>query len=174
VRLDNFDGYWNQDFQNPGLKNITYHFGSKCLYGITGKVGSGKSGLLAAILGEVPYYSGKLEVRGSIAYVEQEPVIFSDTVKNNIIYGKPFNQRLYNEAIRISCLVSDLQLFQKGDQTMVGEKGITLSGGQKTRLSLARAIYADADIYIMDDPISAVDAKVAKEICEKCFKPLSL
>lgn len=164
MRLDHFDGYWNQDFQNPGLKDITYLFRSKCLYGITGKVGSGKSGLLAAILGEIPYYSGKLCMSGSIAYVEQEPVIFSDTVKNNITYGKPFNQRLYEEAVRISCLVSDFQLLDKGDQTMVGEKGTTLSGGQKARLALARAIYADADIYIMDDPISAVDAKVAKDI----------
>jgi ATP-binding cassette subfamily C (CFTR/MRP) protein 4 len=125
-------------------------------------VGSGKSGLLGAILGEIPYYSGSIAIGGSISYVEQEPIIFSMTVKDNILFGKPFNKTMYDYVLHVSCLESDLQILDDGDHTMVGEKGITLSGGQKARLALARALYADADIYIFDDPISAVDAKVAK------------
>lgn len=96
VSFQHFNGYWKEDFDNPSLKDIQLFFQSGKLYGITGKVGSGKSGLLAAILEEIPYYSGKLEVKGSIAYVEQEPIVFSDTVKNNIIFGREFNQQNYD------------------------------------------------------------------------------
>jgi ABC-type multidrug transport system fused ATPase/permease subunit len=84
------------------------------------------------------------------------------TIRDNILFGKVFDQKMYDHVIYASCLQSDLQMFDGRDQTMVGEKGITLSGGQKARLALARALYADSDIYILDDPISAVDAKVGK------------
>jgi ATP-binding cassette subfamily C (CFTR/MRP) protein 4 len=141
-------------------------------YGIAGKVGSGKSCLLSAILGELPFYSGEFRVKGSIAYVEQEPVIFSDTVKGNILFGRPFVAETYNASVVQSCLVEDFKILEKGDETVVGERGITLSGGQKARLALARALYADSDIILLDDPISAVDAKVAHTIHEK-FLPLS-
>lgn len=140
------------------------------LYGITGKVGSGKSGLLGAILSELPFYSGKLAIEGTIAYVEQEPIVFSDTVKNNVIFGRNYNKLQYDKAIELSCMDSDLKLLEKGEETIVGEKGITLSGGQKARLALARAIYTQADIYLLDDPISAVDAKVAKIIFNDCIR----
>jgi len=146
------------------LKNINLQFRKCTYYGITGEVGSGKSGLLGAILGEIPYYSGVIAVGGSISYVEQEPIIFSMNVRDNILFGKAFDQKMYDYVLHASCLESDLEILDAGDQTMVGEKGITLSGGQKARLALARALYADADIYIFDDPISAVDAKVARQI----------
>lgn len=95
----------------PSLKNIHYRFQSPKIYGITGKVGSGKSGLLGAILGEIPYYSGKLEINGTIAYVEQEPIVFSDTVKNNILFGREFDKTRYEEAIKLSCMSSDLKIL---------------------------------------------------------------
>jgi ATP-binding cassette, subfamily C (CFTR/MRP), member 4 len=110
----------------------------------------------------MPYYSGKLEVEGSIAYVEQEAVIFSDTIRNNITFGLEFHQIKYDMAVKLACLESDFKLLKQGDETVVGEKGITLSGGQKARLTLARAVYSGANIYLFDDPISAVDSRVAK------------
>ena len=121
----------------------------------------------------MPYYSGQLQRRGSVAYVEQEPILFSDTIRNNITFGKPFDNNLYERVVTVSCLQSDFVILAAGDQTIVGEKGATLSGGQKARVALARALYANADIYLMDDPISAVDSRVAKKIFEKCLKPLS-
>ena len=87
-------------------------------------------------------------------------------MKENILFGAEMNEKRYLNAIRGSCLEADLELFEDGEDTMVGEKGITLSGGQKARLALARALFVDADIYLFDDPISAVDSKVAKKIYE--------
>jgi ATP-binding cassette subfamily C (CFTR/MRP) protein 4 len=111
-------------------------------------------------------------VTGSLSYVEQEPIVFSDTIRNNITFGRKFHQTRYDRAVRLSCLISDFELLENGDGTVVGEKGITLSGGQKARLSLARSLFADADVYLFDDPLSAVDSKVAKQIHEKCLLPL--
>jgi ATP-binding cassette subfamily C (CFTR/MRP) protein 4 len=91
-------------------------------------------------------------------------VIFSETIKNNILFGREFSTDLYQRVIEQSCLISDFEILDKGDETLVGERGITLSGGQKARVSLARALYAEADIYLFDDPISAVDSKVARKI----------
>jgi len=88
VTFKKFNGYWKNDFTAPSLKNINYQFKSGKIYGITGKVGSGKSGLIGAILNEIPYYSGIVAVEGKAVYVEQEPIVFSDTVKNNIIFGR--------------------------------------------------------------------------------------
>ena len=135
-------------------------------------MGSGKSGLIGAILKEIPYFSGKLEVEGKIAYVEQEPVVFSDTIKKNILFGRAYDEAQYERAVSLSCLEADLAILPEGENTIVGEKGITLSGGQKARLTLARALYGEADIYLLDDPISAVDSKVAKRLFHKCIKAL--
>jgi ABC-type multidrug transport system fused ATPase/permease subunit len=93
--FENFNGYWREEFTTPSLKKINYRFKTGNLYGIAGKVGSGKSGLLGAILHEVPFYSGKLDIKGSVAYVEQEPIVFSDTIRNNILFGRPFNEEQY-------------------------------------------------------------------------------
>lgn len=111
--------------------------------------------------------------KGTVVYVEQEPIIFSASVKENILFGKPYDQEMYNFSLKSSCLEADLELLENGDETLVGERGITLSGGQKARMALARALYANGDIYLLDDPISAVDAKVAKEIYEKVILRLS-
>jgi ATP-binding cassette, subfamily C (CFTR/MRP), member 4 len=174
IVFKDFNGYWKKDLDVPSLKDINLFFQKGVFYGIAGKVGSGKSGLLGVILGELPYYSGQFGLKGSISYVEQEPIVFSDTVRNNILFGLPFDQQLYDRAVDQSCLTTDFQILERGDETMVGEKGITLSGGQKARLALARALYADSDIFVLDDPISAVDSKVAREIHEKCLNQLRL
>ena len=114
-----------------------------------------------------------MKVGGQIAYVEQEPIVFSDTIRKNILFGRKYDEEKYEHVVKSSCLKADFQILAEGDQTVVGEKGITLSGGQKARLALSRALYADGDIYLLDDPISAVDAKVAKKIFEGCLRPLS-
>ena len=157
----------------PSIKNINYRFKKGCLVGITGKVGSGKSSFLKAIVKEMPYFSGQIKMNGSIALFEQEPFIFSDTVRNNILFGKKYDRAKYEEAVRASCLVTDFKLLAMGDQTIIGEKGATLSGGQKARVSLARCVYSNIDILLLDDPLSAVDSKVAKEIFKRCIRPLS-
>ena len=134
--------------------------------GVAGKIGSGKSGLLGVLLEEIPFYSGEVQKYGLVAYVEQEPVIFSSSIKDNILFGAEMDTGRYADALKNSCLETDLELFEDGENTIVGEKGVTLSGGQKARLALARALFVDADIYLFDDPISAVDSKVAKKIYE--------
>ena len=138
-------------------------------YGVCGVVGAGKSTLLQAIIKELPYCQGKMEVKGKVSYFEQEAVIFSQTIKENVLFGRDFDQIRYEEVIKASCLLHDFQLFEDGENTLVGQKGLTLSGGQKARVSLARMLYGEADIYVLDDPLSAVDAKVARNIFQNVF-----
>ena len=119
-------------------------------------MGSGKSSLFYSILGEMKYHDYNLPevtINGDIAYIPQKPWIMNQTVKNNILLGSSYNQKKYKEALKYSCLEADLQILQNGDETEIGEKGINLSGGQKARVSLAQAIYADKDIYLLDDPL---------------------
>jgi ABC-type multidrug transport system fused ATPase/permease subunit len=149
------------------------HIRPRGFYGIAGRIGCGKSGILSAILHDLPYYSGTILTGGSIAYVEQEPVILSGTVRENILFDRPWDEHQYQLAVDRASLHQDLAEFPKGDATMVGEKGITLSGGQKARVALARALYVTSDICLLDDPLSAVDSKVAQELFQRCILPLS-
>jgi ATP-binding cassette, subfamily C (CFTR/MRP), member 4 len=103
-------------------------------------------------------------VAGRIAYMEQEPSIFAGTVRDNILFGRSFEMDLYSRVIRASCLERDFESFSRGDRTEIGEKGVMISGGQKARINLARALYSNADVYLLDDPLAAVDSKVAKQI----------
>lgn len=112
---------------------------------------------------------GELDIRGKIAYVEQEPFIFSGTVEENITFGLEYDDERFNKVVECSCLSSDMELFPHGRKTIIGERGVNVSGGQKARISLARAIYQDADIYLLDDPLSAVDPEVANKIFEKAI-----
>lgn len=109
-------------------------------------------------------------VNGTLAYCCQSAWIMNDTVKNNILFGSTLNQKRYEEALKFSCLEDDLNIFREGDNTVIGEKGSTLSGGQKARISLARALYNNADIYILDDILSAVDAHVGSFIFNQTVK----
>jgi ABC-type transport system involved in cytochrome bd biosynthesis fused ATPase/permease subunit len=141
---------------------------------IIGNVGSGKSTLLQAILNnliqvEKEKFNTKLIVNGTIAYTSQIAWIQNNTVRNNILFYKKYDEEKYNNIIKLSELKSDLEILEGGDQTEIGEKGINLSGGQKARISIARALYSDCDIYLFDDPISALDANVGKNIINNCL-----
>lgn len=139
------------------------------LVAIVGPVGSGKSTLLNVILGELDLDEGLLTVNGSISYAPQEPWIFSGSVRSNIVFVEDFDEKRYRAVVTACALERDFELLPQGDATEVGEQRSSLSGGQKARVSLARAIYRRADIYLLDDPLSAVDAHVGKHIYEQCI-----
>lgn len=142
------------------------------LVAVVGKVGCGKSSLLAAITGELNRCEGVVYVQGrdqGFGLAMQEPWIQHATVQENILFGKDYNARFYQAVIEACALTDDLNILPSGDQTEVGENGVTLSGGQKARLALARAVYMEKDIYLLDDPLAAVDADVANHLLEKCI-----
>ncbi|KAJ1471078.1 P-loop containing nucleoside triphosphate hydrolase protein, partial [Baffinella frigidus] len=139
---------------------------------VCGAVGSGKSSLLASFLGETIKVDGKVLQRGSMAYASQEPWIMNASLRENILFGTPFDEHRYKKVLSACALEPDLKMLPAGDATEIGEKGINLSGGQKARVSLARACYQDADIYLLDDPLSAVDVHVARTIMEHCITGL--
>ncbi|KAM5164109.1 ATP-binding cassette sub-family C member 10 isoform 2-T2 [Mantella aurantiaca] len=142
------------------------------LVAVVGKVGCGKSSLLAALTGELTRRGGALYVsrhEDGFGFVAQEPWIQFATIRDNILFGKEYNELLYKEVMEACALTEDLRIFPSGDQTEVGENGVTLSGGQKARVSLARAVYQEKDIYLLDDPLAAVDADVASHLMEKCI-----
>ncbi|XP_022672568.1 canalicular multispecific organic anion transporter 1-like [Varroa destructor] len=136
------------------------------LLAIVGRVAQGKSSLLAALLGELQKLSGKVNVSGRVAFVPQAAWLRSGTLKDNILFGKPLNETRYRDVLRRCALLEDLKVLPAGDMTYLGNAGIGLSGGQKQRISLARAIYAGAEIYLFDDPLAAVDPQVGKHIFE--------
>nr|AHK05653.1 ATP-binding cassette transporter sub-family C member 5 [Tigriopus japonicus] len=138
------------------------------LLGIAGPIGSGKSSLLSAIMGEMKQLTGDVKIRGSLALVSQQAWIFNGTLRDNILMGSTYEKDRYKSILRACTLETDLELLPNGDQTEIGERGVNLSGGQKQRVNLARALYADLDIYLLDDPLSAVDARVAKRIFHGC------
>ncbi|KAK2159275.1 hypothetical protein LSH36_155g02029 [Paralvinella palmiformis] len=142
----------------PILKNISVTIPDGKLVAVVGQVGAGKSSLINAVLGEMEKLSGYVNVRGSVAYVAQQAWIQNNTVKDNILFGHEMETDKYNQILDACALRPDLDILPAGDMTEIGEKGINLSGGQKQRVSLARAVYFDSDIYLMDDPLSAVDS----------------
>ncbi|XP_052070953.1 multidrug resistance-associated protein 1-like isoform X2 [Mytilus californianus] len=156
------------------LKELSIEIPDGSLVAVVGQVGCGKSSLLSAILGEMDTISGKVNVKGSMAYVAQQAWIQNTTLQNNILFGKDLNQSEYDKVVDGTALRPDLEILPGGDQTEIGEKGINLSGGQKQRVSLARAVYQDADVYLLDDPLSAVDSHVGKHIFDEVLGPNGL
>ncbi|CAL8085482.1 unnamed protein product [Calicophoron daubneyi] len=148
----------------PVLNNVTIHFPEGQLTSVMGTVGSGKSSLLHALLGDMERFNGRVNVKGSVAYVPQQPWIYNATLRDNILFLRPYDPARYKKVIDACCLTPDLEILPNGDLTEIGDKGINLSGGQKQRVSLARACYADADLYLLDDPLSAVDAHVGLQL----------
>ncbi|XP_072021816.1 ATP-binding cassette sub-family C member 5-like [Amphiura filiformis] len=140
------------------------------LVGICGSVGSGKSSLISTLLGRMVKMDGTVALEGSIAYVSQQACIFNATVKENILFGDDYDEERYTKAIDVCNLQEDLDSLAHGDETEIGERGINLSGGQKQRVSMARALYSDADVYLLDDPLSAVDTHVGQHIFRHCIK----
>ncbi|XP_057869707.2 ABC transporter C family member 10 [Cryptomeria japonica] len=155
---------WDTNSSKPTLRNIDIEVEHGQKVAVCGEVGSGKSTLLAAILGEVPKLRGNLQVCGTLAYVSQTAWIQSGTVRDNILFGSAMYKQKYKEVIQKASLEKDLENLPFGDLTEIGERGVNLSGGQKQRIQLARALYQDADIYLLDDPFSAVDAHTATSL----------
>ncbi|XP_073302739.1 ABC transporter C family member 14-like [Primulina huaijiensis] len=170
VEVKNGSFNWDDNSGKEIVKNLNFEIRKWELVAIVGTVGSGKSSLLAAILGEMNKLSGKIRVCGSTAYVAQTSWIQSGTVQENILFGLPKNEKRYKETIRVCCLEKDLEIMEFGDQTEIGERGINLSGGQKQRIQLARAVYQDCDIYLLDDVFSAVDAHTGSDIFKECVR----
>ncbi|XP_062546105.1 multidrug resistance-associated protein 1 isoform X8 [Armigeres subalbatus] len=161
------DGVFSWGEDETTLRNINIKVQKNELAAIVGTVGSGKSSVLSAFLGEMDKISGRVNTIGKIAYVSQQAWIQNATLQDNIIFGKALDTKLYNKVIAACALKPDIEMLPGGDQTEIGEKGINLSGGQKQRVSLARAVYSDADVYFLDDPLSAVDSHVGKHIFEQ-------
>ncbi|KAL5700039.1 Canalicular multispecific organic anion transporter 2 [Ranunculus cassubicifolius] len=166
------DGYFSWDSSSssgPTLKNINFQAQRGMRVAVCGTVGSGKSSLLSCILGEVPKVSGTVKVCGRKAYVAQSPWIQSGTIQENILFGKEMDRERYERVLEACSLSKDLEILSFGDQTVIGERGINLSGGQKQRVQIARALYQDSDVYLFDDPFSAVDAHTGTHLFKECL-----
>ncbi|XP_056140092.1 multidrug resistance-associated protein 5 isoform X4 [Lampris incognitus] len=148
--------------------NLTIQQGK--LVGVCGSVGSGKTSLISAILGQMTLLEGRVAVRGDFAYVSQQPWILNATLRDNILFGKEYQEDRYKCVVSACCLRPDLALLPDSDLTEIGERGANLSGGQRQRVSLARALYSDRDIYILDDPLSALDAHVGNHIFNNAIR----
>ncbi|XP_007235404.3 multidrug resistance-associated protein 1 isoform X2 [Astyanax mexicanus] len=161
---------WSRDGP-PCLRRISVKVPRGCLVAVVGHVGSGKSSLLSAMLGETEKKSGNVTVKGSVAYVPQQAWIQNATLRENIVFGQEKKESWYQTVLEACALVRDLNILPARDATEIGEKGLNLSGGQKQRVSLARAVYRNADIYLLDDPLSAVDAQVGQHIFDRVIGP---
>ncbi|KAL3972080.1 microtubule-associated serine/threonine kinase [Sarotherodon galilaeus] len=161
---------WEKDAK-PLLINVNLDIEPGRLVAVVGAVGSGKSSLMSALLGEMHSTKGFINIRGSLAFVPQQAWIQNATLKDNILFGSPHEEENFKKVIQACALAPDLELLPGGDLTEIGEKGINLSGGQKQRVSLARAVYSQADIYLLDDPLSAVDSHVGKHLFENVIGP---
>ncbi|XP_020852474.1 ATP-binding cassette sub-family C member 2 isoform X1 [Phascolarctos cinereus] len=164
---------WDRSIE-PAVQNVTLDIKTGQLVAVVGTVGSGKSSLMAAMLGEMEPICGHINIKGSIAYVPQQSWIQNGTLRDNILFGSPFDEKRYQQILEACALLPDLKILPAGDLTEIGEKGINVSGGQKQRISLARAVYNSSDIYILDDPLSAVDSHVGKHLFDKVIGPNGL
>uniref|UniRef100_A0A672LWS9 ABC-type glutathione-S-conjugate transporter n=1 Tax=Sinocyclocheilus grahami TaxID=75366 RepID=A0A672LWS9_SINGR len=158
----------------PVLKNVSLDIKPGRLVAVVGAVGSGKTSLISALLGELHSLKGCINIKGSVAFVPQQAWIQNATLKDNVLFGSDVNEERYRSVVEGCALGPDLDLLPGRDQTEIGEKGINLSGGQKQRVSLARAVYSSADVYLLDDPLSAVDSHVGKHLFERVIGPKGL
>ena len=166
VKMDNAYFSWDAE-EDCTLKDISFKVKKKSLVAIVGAVGSGKSSLFSALLGEMKKTQGKLVVSDTVAYIPQVAWIQNATVKDNIVFAEPFDKRKYENIIDRAQLRQDLKILTGGDECEIGEKGINLSGGQKQRINIARAVYADKSIYLFDDPLSALDSNVGAKVFDE-------
>ncbi|KAF4079997.1 hypothetical protein AMELA_G00165440 [Ameiurus melas] len=161
--------YWEKSLDVPTLQNISFSLKMGQLLTVIGPVGSGKSSLLSTILGELPQDKGVVKVTGNLTYASQQPWMYPGTIRSNILFGKELQPQRYEKVLKACALKKDMEILSEGDLTVVGDRGATLSGGQKARVNLARAVYQDADIYLLDDPLSAVDAEVGRHLFDHCI-----
>uniref|UniRef100_A0A668ANY5 Multidrug resistance-associated protein 4 n=1 Tax=Myripristis murdjan TaxID=586833 RepID=A0A668ANY5_9TELE len=169
VKIQDLICYWDKMLDAPTLQNVSFTVRSEQLLAVIGPVGAGKSSLLSTILGELSQEKGVVKVKGELTYTSQQPWILPGTIRSNILFGKEFNPQKYDRVLRACALKRDMDLLPDGDLAVIGDRGANLSGGQKARVSLARAVYQDADIYLLDDPLSAVDAEVGRHLFEECI-----
>uniref|UniRef100_A0A3Q1HYV3 Multidrug resistance-associated protein 4 n=1 Tax=Anabas testudineus TaxID=64144 RepID=A0A3Q1HYV3_ANATE len=169
IEIQDLICYWDKNLDAPTLQNISLSVNSNKLLAVIGPVGAGKSSLLSSILGELPNEKGVLKVKGQLTYAAQQPWVYPGTIRSNILFGKELDIQKYERVIKACALKRDLELLPDGDLTLIGDRGATLSGGQKARVNLARAVYQNADIYLLDDPLSAVDAEVGRHLFEQCI-----
>ncbi|KAM9019895.1 multidrug resistance-associated protein 1-like isoform 2-T2 [Ara ararauna] len=158
----------------PVLKNLSVSIPEGSLVAVVGEVGSGKSSFLSAVLGEMEKLEGTVQRRGSVAYASQQAWIQNGTLQENVLFGANLHRPYYELVLESCALLPDLEQLPNGDQTEIGERGVNISGGQKQRVSLARAVYSNADLYLLDDPLSAVDVHVGKHLFEKIVGPSGL
>ncbi|XP_063890832.1 uncharacterized LOC110383917 [Helicoverpa armigera] len=172
IRLNKVSASWtgSNSSSEMTLKNISLRIRKGKLCAIIGPVGSGKTSLLQLLLKELPLNSGTLDVSGKLSYACQESWLFPGTVRENILFGLTYEPTKYKEVCKVCSLLPDFKQFPYGDLSLVGERGVSLSGGQRARINLARAIYREADIYLLDDPLSAVDANVGRQLFDGCIK----
>lgn len=170
IEFSQFQARWESHSLEPTLEDINLQLGRRKLVAVIGPVGAGKSSLIQAILGELPGESGTLRINGSYSYAAQEPWLFTGTVRQNILFGLDWDKHRYRTVVKKCALERDFELLPFGDKTIVGERGASLSGGQKARISLARAVYRRADIYLLDDPLSAVDTHVGRHLFDQCMR----
>ncbi|XP_064477245.1 multidrug resistance-associated protein 1-like [Ornithodoros turicata] len=161
---------WSEG-STPVLRDINFKVDSGRLFAIVGPVGSGKSSLLSSLLGDLRIIRGSIDVAGSVGYVPQQAWIQNKTIRDNIVFMSLFEEKFYEKVLGACSLEEDMRILPAGDMTEIGEKGINLSGGQKQRVSLARAAYQKKDLYLFDDPLSAVDAHVASSIFRELIGP---
>ncbi|RYP79230.1 hypothetical protein DL771_000208 [Monosporascus sp. 5C6A] len=174
VAIRNGTFSWNRHEPKTVLKQINFTANKGELTCVVGRVGMGKSSLLQSILGDLWKLEGEVSVKGTVAYVAQQPWIMNATVKENIIFGHRYDSNFYEKTVAACALLDDFVQLPDGDETVVGERGISLSGGQKARVALARAVYARADIYLFDDCLSAVDSHVGRHIIDNVLGPKGL
>lgn len=171
IVIENGTFTWGNPESQPTLSDINISVKTGELVAVVGRVGSGKSSLISSLLGEMRIQKGTIKVGGSTAYLSQQAWIQNATLKDNILFVSSFNRARYNRVIEACALSQDLEQLPAGDKTEIGEKGINLSGGQKQRVALARAIYSKANIFVLDDPLSAVDAHVGQKIFDEVLGP---
>lgn len=174
VRIRDGTFSWNRHENKNVLHDINFSANKGELTCIVGRVGMGKSSLLQSILGDLWKIKGEVVVHGMVAFVSQTPWIMNATVKENIIFGYRYDSSFYERTVKACALLDDFVQLPDGDETVVGERGISLSGGQKARVALARAVYARADVYLLDDCLSAVDSHVGRHLIDNVLGPKGL
>ncbi|XP_017022566.1 probable multidrug resistance-associated protein lethal(2)03659 [Drosophila kikkawai] len=170
ISITGLKAKWDTNCPDYTLDGVDLRVQSGTMLAVLGSTGSGKSSLIQAILGEMSAESGEIKVNGTMSYAAQEPWLFSGTIRENILFNQPMDRKRYDKVVRQCALDRDFELLRLNDKTLVGERGASLSGGQRMRISLARAVYREASIYLLDDPLSAVDSHVAKHLFEQCMR----
>ncbi|XP_032455220.1 multidrug resistance-associated protein 4 [Nasonia vitripennis] len=169
ISIKSVNASWTEKSIANTLHDINVTIPQNKLYAVVGPVGAGKSSFLKLILGELRALSGQVLVYGTVSYASQEPWLFAGSVRQNILFGEPYIEEKYKKVTKACALLTDFEQLPHGDKTLVGERGTSLSGGQCARVNLARAVYRDADIYLFDDPLSAVDTHVGQSLFKDCI-----